>query len=359
MHIAIVTKNLMAGGTERVIVQLMQQWVSKGITCSLVLVNKTEKHYKIPCEVKLYEIGNISNNKFKDKAGRYVRIRKIMKHIKPDIVLSMPEEIGIYVLLSLFGTRIPVVVSERNDPSVMPYKKATRVLRKLMYPYAKGLIFQTKQAAAFFSKRNQKKGIVLPNPLDLSRIPLPYEGERTKIIVSAGRLFEQKNFPLLIDSFCDFYKLHPDYRLVIYGEGPLREQLEEKAKCLPNDVIVFPGVSTQLLTDIKSASLFVLSSDFEGVPNVLIESMSMAIPVVSTDCRPGGAANLIENYKNGILVPVNDRKALSNAMAYMIEHPDEAKKMGLMGCKIKKELDSQKIAAKWLDYLISVKKSVS
>lgn len=93
--------------------------------------------------MQLYEIGRQSNNRITDKLKRYKKVRKNIKEIRPDVVLSMPEEIGIYVLFALIGVKVPVFVSKRNNPWVMPNKKITRLMRKLMYPRAKGLIFQT------------------------------------------------------------------------------------------------------------------------------------------------------------------------------------------------------------------------
>ena len=120
---------------------------------------------------------------------------------------------------------MPVFVSERNNPWVMPYKKITRFLRKLLYHRASGIIFQTKLAQSFFSDSIQKKSKVIFNPVDLERIPAMYTKERKKIIAGAGRLFEQKNFKLLIDAFSIIQKQHEDYKLVIYGEGYQKEEL--------------------------------------------------------------------------------------------------------------------------------------
>src|SRR5690554_1094987 len=113
MKIVIVTKNLSSGGAERVITQLLSEWCKNGISCNLILLNKELKFYSIPNEVSLYEIGKKSRFKFIDKIKRYLYVRKIIKKISPDIVLSLPEEIGIYVISALIGTKIPVIVSER------------------------------------------------------------------------------------------------------------------------------------------------------------------------------------------------------------------------------------------------------
>ena len=355
MHIAIVAKDMTPGGAERVIAQLLTEWCSQDIECSLVLMENRPIFYKLPDKVNLYEIGRRSKNFAVSKFLQYVDARKTIRKIKPDIVLSMPEEIGIYIIGTLLGSRIPVVVSERNNPWVMPYKKITRLMRRITYPFATGLIFQTKQAASFFPKSQQKKGIVLPNPLDLSRIPEPYVGEREKIVVSAGRLETQKNFPLLIKAFSTFYQNHSDYKLVIYGEGSLRKELEKyAASLLPDSAFSFPGNATDLPERINKCSVFALSSDYEGIPNVLIEALAMGVPSVSTDCAPGGAAELIDDDVNGFLVPIGDEKALAAKMSELVDHTDIAERFSKESIAIKEKLDANIVCERWLDFLMTL-----
>lgn len=355
MHVLIVANNLLPGGAERVIVQLLNNWVEEGIDCSLIAINQTEHYYTLSDKIKFYELGRLSSNPILNKLKKYQNVRKIVKSVSPDIVLSLPEEIGIYVTGALLGTKIPVVVSERNNPWVMPNKKITRFLRTLLYPFTAGLIFQTRQAASFFSEKIQKKGVILPNPLDLSRIPMPYEGEREKIIVGAGRLEPQKNFFLLIDAFAEFYKTHPDYKLEIYGEGSLRQELESYSKFkIPERNFAFPGRVTDLPERMRKSAAFVLSSDFEGVPNVLIEAMAMGVPSVSTDCAPGGAAELIDNGVNGFLVPIGDEKELAAKMSELVDHADIAERFSKESIAIKEKLDANIVCERWLDFLMTL-----
>lgn len=349
----VVANNLLPGGAERVIVQLLNNWSLNDIECSLVVINKTEHYYTLSDKINLYEIDQVSKNQIFNKLGKYEKVRKLAIKLHPDIVLSLPEEIGIYVIGALKGTGIPVVVSERNNPWVMPNKKVTRALRKLLYPSASGLIFQTRQAASFFSEKLQKNGIVLPNPLDLSRIPMPYMGEREKIIVGAGRLEPQKNFHLLIDAFTRFYKTHLDYKLEIYGEGSLRQELESYAKSkIPEGNFAFLGRVTDLPERMRKCAAFVLSSDFEGVPNVLIEAMAMGVPSVATDCAPGGAAELIEDGVNGFVVPIGDAERLSNKITEVVDNIGLAKNFSVESVKIKKRLDANIVCREWLNFLI-------
>lgn len=355
MHITIVTAAIASGGAQRVIVQLLNKWIKDGDKCSLILLNKEEDFYKIDQRVSIYRIGKVSDNNVIDKLKRYKQVRDIVKKLKPDVVLSMPEEIGIYVIGALLGIKVPVVVSERNNPWVMPYKKVTRILRKILYPFASGLIFQTKGASSFFSKRIQEKGIILPNPLDISRLPEPYHGERRKIIVGVGRLEKQKNFSLLIEAFADFYKKNNDYELHIFGDGSLKQELSELSdKLLPKGKVKLLGNNRELLNSIKDCAIFALSSDYEGVPNVLIEAMAIGMPVISTDCDPGGARELIENGVNGIIVPKKDISGMHSAMEYLIQNPDVAAELANNAIRIKERLNADIVCREWKDYLICV-----
>jgi len=347
-----VTRNMKAGGAERVIAQLANIFCAGGIETVIATLDSEEVFYKLDERIRLIAIGRQSGSAYVDKYKRYRELRKYIISEKPDLVLAMPEEIGIFVIPALLGTGIPVVVSERNNPYVMPWKKETRLMRKLFYPFAAGFIFQTKQAAGFFSKKIQSRGIVLPNPLDLSRIPEPYKGERRRVVVGAGRLDRQKNFPLLIKAFAQFYKDYPDYTLTIYGEGTLREELEAlAASLLPKDAYRLPGNTTELLERIKDAAMFVLSSDYEGMPNVVIEAMAAGLPVIATDCPAGGPAELIDNGENGLLVPVGDVDKLCLAMQRVAADEALAEKIGHNAIDIKKRLDSKVIAEQWREYL--------
>lgn len=350
--IVFITRCLGCGGAERVIEHLIKGFALKGIKCYLILIDKDEIFYDVSSCEEIFEIGKQSKYKSFDKIKRYLKVRNIVKKIKPDCIISLPEEIGIYVLLAMVGLKTPVYVSERNNPWVMPYKKITRLLRKIAYIKAKGIVFQTNMAMSFFSKRVQKKGIVIPNPLDISKLPEPYTGQKEKIIVAAGRLDKQKNFPLLIDAFSEFYKTHTDYKLIIYGEGSQREFLEKyAAEKLHPESFKLPGKIKNLAEEIKKCKMFVLSSDYEGMPNVLIEAMAIGLAVISTDCPSGGPAEIIENNKNGILIPVNNNYALYKAMIKIAENEELSDYIGKNAFNIREKLKSDLIVNKWSEFL--------
>lgn len=354
--IAFVTRVLSLGGAEKVLMQIVNACAEQGMDCLLLTIRRNENKPELHPRVRVVELDPAGDG-LKGKFKQYGQARSLICQFGAEVVLSMPEEIGIYVIPAMLGTGIPVVVSERNNPWVMPYKKITRILRRMVYPLVDGLIFQTERAASFFPKSQQRKGIILPNPLDVSRLPEVYTGLREKVIVGAGRLDKQKNFPLLIKAFALFHKAHPDYKLVIYGEGSQRVELEELALgMLPEGSWSMPGRVSDVPQRISRSAIFVLSSDYEGVPNVLIEAMAVGTPVVTTDCAPGGAAVLVKNGGNGILVPVRDEKALAEGLCTMVENPDKADEMAKKAQTVRTELDARNVIPKWLEYLEKIGK---
>lgn len=357
MHkkIDIVTKAMTAGGAERVISQLVNYFAQEEIDCRLITTDDREIDYDLNPKTRLTVIGKKSNNKLLDRFIRYKKIRKIVLEDMPDVVLTMPEDTGIYVILALLGTGIGVYVSERNNPWIMPDVRVTRLLRRITYPFAKGIIFQTEMAKSYFPKHIQKKGIVLKNPVDASRIPLPYREERKKKFVAIGRLEAQKNFSMLISAFADFNKKNKGFQLIIYGEGRERRKLEKLIAELGLKQLVFlPGRDKNVLNNINNATAFILSSDYEGMPNALIEAMCMGVPVISTDCPSGGPRDLIENKKNGILIPVGDSKELVSAMN-IVTIPSVAKKMTKNSEKMRSLLTDVRIFEEWREYLFRQK----
>lgn len=350
--LVIVTRCLSSGGAERVVSEIANYAVKQNISVTVIMMDENEVFYKLDERVRLITIGELAENKVLNRIHKYKRARNLVKKISPDVVLTMPEDIGVYVVQAMIGSGIPVVVSERNNPWVMPYNKVSRLVRKVFYPFAAGYIFQTKMAASFFARHIQKRGIVLPNPLNSDKIPGRYEGNRKKVIVAVGRLDRQKNFKLLLDTFSMFYKTHNNYSLVVYGEGPQRAELEQYAAgLLEKHSWTMPGRNHEWLAEARECSMFVLSSDYEGMPNALIEAMAAGIPSISTDCPSGGCRELIDNEKNGLLIPVGDKTALYNAMCRLADDAEFAEEISKKAVMVKDNLDTQLVCKRWLDYL--------
>ena len=195
-----------------------------------------------------------------------------------------------------------------------------------------------------FKGNIHEKGVVITNPIEVEC--LSTNNLTSKKIVTVGRLVQQKNQALLIDAFSLFEKSHKGYNLYIYGSGILLNTLKEfvKSKHLEN-CVHFKGFSRHIHKDIKDAEFFVLSSDFEGLPNALMEAMKMGIPSISTNCS--GISEIITDNVNGLLVPIKNVIALANAMSYLSDNITLKELIRKESIIKSKEWETFQIAKKW------------
>ena len=346
-----VNKISLSGGAERVICNLASNLSEKGIETIIITQENTESGYPLHRDVKVVATKTSCRIPGLRLLVRCIKLRKLVKEINPDVLISFMTLNNIIAIISTLGVKVPLICSERIYPGVI--KGILSHLRRLTYPLSEGFVFQTEYAKEFFNTKIQNRSTVIFNPL-VDNIPERSEST-VKSVVTAGRMTLQKNHALLIKAFKLFLEKHPDYKLIIYGKGEEKANLEILIKDLnlQNNVIL-PGTSNTLLKDISNASMFVLSSDYEGMPNVLAEAMAIGLPCVSTDCVGGGAKALIEDRVNGILVPCGDEKLLCDAMIEIVSNEELGRKLGSEATKIKDSLSSNNIANQWLDYIHKV-----
>lgn len=348
MKIGIIIGSLGLGGAERVVTRLTEWWCNKDIEVSIyTTMTPPQEEYTIPERAKrLYCHENGSGLKL------IKTIRNVIRDDSPDIVVIMDTPMCVYAVPALLGLKIPFVVSERSAPNTNAIKKSTRYLSHFLMNFAQGYIFQTNGAKNYYNKRIQHRSVVIENPLNIECLPEPYTGKREKRIVAIGRHIKVKNYPLLIKAFEIFSEKNFGYNLEIYGDGPERPNIEcLVAQSVVGSQIHIMGTHTDVLRMVNKASLYILSSDLEGMPNALLESMALGLPVISTDCPSGGPADLIENGKNGILVPVNDARAMAVAMETILENESLASNMGKAAFEIRNRLNIETVGVKWSNFL--------
>lgn len=193
----------------------------------------------------------------------------------------------------------------------------------------------------------EKKSKVIANPIT-SSIPDPYDGEREKRIVAVNRLSQQKNIFMLLRAMKRVLDVFPEYILEIYGKGEQQAELEKFSKELKiSDNVKFMGQKANVQTYIVNASVFVSSSDYEGMSNSMLEAMAIGLPVVCTDCPIGGARTVIKNNINGILTPVGDDKKFADAIIDLLSNPKKADKLGKNASLLREKLSAEIIAKKW------------
>lgn len=281
-------------------------------------------------------------------------VRKIVKETGADCCISFLLDANILNTLACIGTRTKSVICERNDPFKPRYYKLK--CTKWLFRWADGAVFQLDKVKEYY-RMIKGKTAVIPNPISSNKkeYTLDTFDKRNNKIATLARIdIAQKRHDILIEAFAKFHQFHPEYTLEIYGDGFKKDTDYVKnliAKLEADSFIFLKGVTNQPQQILSESKFFVLSSDFEGIPNALIEAMTIGLPSISTDCRPGGAALLIKNYKNGIIVPPHNVDKLLEAMLYVAEHPKEADAMGREAKLISEEFSEDIIINKWTTYL--------
>jgi glycosyltransferase involved in cell wall biosynthesis len=244
--------------------------------------------------------------------------------------------------------KIPVIVSERVHPKYNSI--GLRLFRRVFYPFAKAVVVQTKAIKEWMHFLSQQKIFVIHNPI-LKYENLCYDNNDLLInehtIIAAGRLEYQKGFDLLLHAFAKVSNKFSEWNLIILGEGSKRIYLEELiVKLNLTKSVQLPGKRKEFQSLLKQGGLFVLSSRFEGFPNVLLEAMSCGLPVVSFNCL-SGPSDIINDGYNGILVPPEDVDALADAMINLISNKNERQKLGVNACEVVNTFHIDKIMQQW------------
>jgi len=280
---------------------------------------------------------------------RVVSLRNALMSWRPDIIISFADQTNVLTLLATLGTRLPVIISERTDPRLHRISRGWCVLRKLLYPRCAAMVAQTLSIGDWMKREYRLKSLrVIPNralsPTEESDSER-YEMEKP-FLTSIGRLDQNKNFGLLIKAFAQIAPRHPEWHLVIVGEGPLRGELER----LVNDLgltgrVHLPGLVRSPKVILEQAELFVLPSKYEGFPNALLEAMAMGLPVISTDCC--GPREIIDHNVNGILVPRGDVDALTGAIEELIKDPKKREALTTEAQLVLERFNGEKIFQQW------------
>lgn len=350
MKVMFVIPSMAGGGAERVISVLSNAFIKKGIETKIMMTAGNACAYALDPEVELLQAGEVTSGSIFKRVTRIVKMRQICKANRDAVLVAFEPDAAFFAGIAKAGLSMKMIASERNDPRSFGSSK----VRKYAYRWADKMVFQTKDAMEYFNQDIQRKGSVIPNPIS-DTLPEPYEGKRKKTIVSVGRLEKQKNHKMLLKAFAEFIKKYSDYTLHLYGDGVLREELMElTAQLNMEENVVFEGFQRDVLSRIRDDGMYVLSSDYEGISNSLLEAMAVGMPVISTDCPCGGSAMCIQNGQNGILIPVGDEKALKNAMLQIAESEDKAQQLGKEAFKIRDRYSAEKIVEEWISVLKEV-----
>lgn len=360
MKLALIISSLSGGGAERVLSLLANHWAARGVDVSLITIDgHATDCYPLDARVRRKAL-NLSA----DSAGlvaavannwrRMAALRSALDAIGATVVLSFGEQTNVQVLFATRFKPIRCVISERTDPSLHPVGPIWHALRRLAYPMADALVVQTDAllpwAQAIVGKHSAH---VVPNPVrDMRHITGPQRTVRGAVVVAAGRLVAAKGFDVLLEAFASAGREWPEWKLVILGEGPERKHLTELARKLGiMHRVSLVGWVAEPGEALAGASVFVLSSRYEGFPNALLEAMACGLPVIATTCL--GPAQIISDEIDGLLVKVDSAAELSAAMRRLMKDEKLRDRLGNNAAKVSTRYKFESVVQQW-DRLLGV-----
>ncbi|WP_180079748.1 glycosyltransferase [Acinetobacter sp. YH12058] len=316
--ICFIVPTLKMGGMERVISLLSNYAVGKGYCLYIVCLVSKDSFYYIDSNVHIVEPNFKYKKGFLNKMKLFYYLVKSLKQIKPNVVLSFSEVFNPFSIVCSKLAGIPIFISDRSSPN----KKLgfiTQLLRKIIYPFANGMISQTELARKNSLKKNYNHNItVIPNPL--REIENIYIKNKSNIIISVGRLIPIKNFKELIDIFYEV-DIEKNWELWIIGDGPDKELLQNYINSLMiNDRVKLIGAVKNIDSYLAHGSIFCFTSLSEGFPNALSEALAYPLPCIAYNC-PAGPADLIQNKKNGFLIPMYEKETYKFYLKELMINP--------------------------------------
>lgn len=323
--VMIAVTSLTGGGAERVVSVWANQLTESGYPVSLLIYNRAENEYPVNPDVQIRTIAE-SYKKYKELGyGKRLRImRRILKEECPDVLISFLPRMQIWMMAASLGQKMRRIETVRVSPwEICRNNRAEHFLWMLCYRRADAAVFQTAEQGEYFSEKIRRKSVVIPNPISprYRDNPKSNYADSVRHFVAAGRITEQKNYPAMIEAFRTAHRKCPEIRLSIYGTGneSYMEQIQQMIDRYGlSSSITMHGRTADMLPVLHQADAFLMTSDFEGMPNALAEAMAVGLPCISTNCRTG-PRDLIDSGENGYLVPVGDAEQIAGAILRLAE----------------------------------------
>ncbi len=354
LRLAFVIHELTRGGAERVLVSLAKHYAQSGAEVNVVLFGSKIDYNIEGVNVISLSIGSKSHLGLAKIAAlfRLLRtLRRTIKDLAPDYVISFGDQNNLLTILAAFGTGLKLIVSDRVFPAKGPLlqgiqseflRRTMSQVRDLIYSRVHAVVVPSSEMAECYHLSNLR---IIENPVATPQLS-NLSSQNKPVIIAAGRLVKQKRFDLLISAFAKIAREHPTWSLRIFGDGELREELIARVESEQIPRVEIQPNTPNLSQEFSDASIFVLSSDFEGFPNTLLEAMAHGLAVVATRC-PTGPASIISNTADGILIPIGDTEALYRALDGLIRDPKIRREIGLNAAKSAQRYTIKNISEKW------------
>ena len=395
MNITFLTASLGSGGAERVVSLLANRMSEMGHQVEIICLMYDDVYYQTKPVVTLTVVPRVCPGNL---IKRLFWLRRYVQKSGTEVCVAFTEGVYCATICALLGTGIPVIASERLDPHYMSWQR--NLLKKIFLPHAAWLVVQTEHIKSYFKGKVAKKTSIILNPVNEKvfevndeRLMVNGDGLAVKenTIISVARLFPQKRQEVLIGAFAKIAEKYPEWKLVIYGEGPERAKLEKliaslndnesylntkvtedksvgaKEQKTQNEVhgderlmvnderlkikerILLPGRCETIIEELNKAKIFTLSSDYEGLSNAMLEAVCVGLPIVST--RVSGTDELIREGVNGYVVDCGDTDALAEALEKLMGDEKKIQQFSAESRKMAEQFRLDHIVRDWLELM--------
>ena len=347
--------SLNRGGAERVVSILANHYAKKNWHVGICVLLDNKIGYELESVIKIFDLTSKCKGTLLSKLVSIpmwiYNLRTIYREFQPNVIVSFTTNIATISLMASIGMDVNIIVSDRNDPGAQKTYWCEKLVREKVWDRnnCKKLVFQTNYAKGQYPSRLSSKGVVINNPVLINTC------ERSNIykknnIVSVGRLEKQKNHVLLIKAFSKIANKYPYYNLYIYGEGSLRQSLDDMIKNMGLSHRVFlPGNIIDVQEKVVEAEIFVLSSIYEGCSNALLEAMMLGTACISTNII--GINEIIDNGENGIVLKDNTVDDLVVNMEVLINNNEYRRYIEENAKKLRCRYEYHVVLKKWEEVL--------
>ncbi len=361
MRILVILSSLDNGGAQRVAAQITGYWAGRGHDVVLATLSRSrDGDYPLGPGVQHLPLGvaALSPNRASalfNNIGRVLRLRREILRLDPDVVIGLMTSANVLAALAGVGLRSRTIGCEHNTPDREPLEPIWRFGRLLTYRLLDAVTVLTQGAAAWIRTHVPcRRLLVVPNALTW---PLPSLAPRLdpddivskdrKVILAVGRLAPQKDFRTLLRAFGAIAADHPEWDLVILGDGELRPQLMDlRANLALEQRVLLPGHAGNMPDWYRRASILAMSSEYEGFPMVLVEALAFGLPVVSVDCREG-PRDIVRDGIDGLLVADDDHEGLAAALSRLMSDDKLRTSFGGRAVEVRQKLSETSVMAIW------------
>jgi glycosyltransferase involved in cell wall biosynthesis len=375
VHLTIVLTTLNAGGMERAAVNMANHWAARGWRPTILTTSQRGRPlaYALDPGVIHRDIGwrrDPEDHELEPETVQailraidsdrpeydvllgdvvlLILLRRAIVATRPEVVISLADIMNVRMLAATQGLRFRRYVSERCDPERTHLKPEWELLRRRLYPHANGVIAQTESAARYF-ERHGAKARAIANPV----VPAPPANgtqKEARSIVAVARLVAFKRLNVIIRAFASLEARHPEWRLDIWGEGPLRDYLAGLIAEIGAERITLRGHARDVYSAFRAADLFAMSSITEGFPNALCEAMAAGLPAVVYDCG-AGVREIVRDGVDGVLVREDGPHAFALALERLMTDDEERQRLAARAPEIASRYSVEAVMRQWEEYI--------